>query len=537
MRQPYEEDWREIARLAQPQRSRWLNSETNRNTRQSNRGIFDGHSIRAFRTLANGMTSGLSSPSRPWFKLATYDEALMEDQEVKEWLAEAEKRLYAFLAGTNFYGAAKTGYTEIGLFGTEACVMVEHSAYGAVCHALTAGEYWIALSDALKPDTLYRRCPMTVAQAMTAFRGSLSPRVQSAYDGSRYDEIVNVFHAVEPNTDMEPGRIDFRGKPWRSVWWDEDDGRAVDQDGMGRVLRVKGYEEQPFWAPRWDVTGSDAWGQGPGMEALPDMRELQMQAKRKAEATDLHLWPELIVDSKIKLKRQPRAVTSVPGFDQSSVKVAYEVPYQSIEIIGADVDRCRQAIDSASFADLFMAITNMAGIQPRNIEEIAARNDEKMTQLGGAIDRVNEEKLEVAIDRAFGIMGRGKLLPPAPEALSGQQLKIEFVSILTQMQRIVGLGQIERTTSYVGNLAALFPQVLDKIDVDELVDEYSDRAGSPANIIRSTSDAEKIRDQRAQMEQAKQLAALAQPAKDSADAARLLSEAAINGAQLPQGVQ
>jgi hypothetical protein len=51
---------------------------------------------------------------------------LADDPSVKVWLGEVETRLYAFLAHTNFYGAAKTGYLEMGAFGTEACVMLEH---------------------------------------------------------------------------------------------------------------------------------------------------------------------------------------------------------------------------------------------------------------------------------------------------------------------------------------------------------------------------------------------------------------------------
>jgi hypothetical protein len=93
-----------------------------------------------------------------------------------------------------------------------------------------------------------------------------------------------------------------------------------------------------------------------------------------------------------------------------------------------------------------MAITNMQGVQPRNIEEIAARNEEKLTQLGPVIERVNNEKLEVAIDRAFGIMRADRPASPGARrgAEAGGHIKIEFVSILTQMQRMVGLGQIER---------------------------------------------------------------------------------------------
>lgn len=521
-RQEFEPEWRDIAKFAAPSRSRFLNGERKR--RRST--LLDEHGIYAFRTLTGGMTSGLSSPSRPWFALTTSDD-LMEDYEVKGWLSEVEKRMYAFLASTNFYGAAKTGYSELGLFGTEACVMVDHRDHGAVCHALTAGEYWIATSDALMADTLYRRSPMTVKQAIDAFGTACSPRVRTAYDRSSYDEMVDVYHAIEPNHDRLPGRIDGRNKPWRSVYWD-------DQDDRKSELRVSGYDEQPFWAPRWDTLGNDPYGYSPAMDALPSLRELQLQVKRRNEAIDALVKPEKLAKAGVKLTGQPGNVVSVPAIDERTVQVPYQMPYQAIDALAQEARTCREQIDRASYADLFMAITNMPGVQPRNVEEIASRNEEKLTQLGPVIERVNTEKLEVAVDCTFGIMQRGGLLPPAPEAVQGVDLNITFVSILTQMQRMVGLGQIERTTSFIGGLGAAFPEALDKLNVDEMIDEYAERAGAPGKIIRTAGMVDDIRRQRAQAQQQEKMAAMAPAARDGAEAARLLSETDMGGTSLLQ---
>jgi hypothetical protein len=103
------------------------------------------------------------------------------------------------------------------------------------------------------------------------------------------------------------------------------------------------------------------------------------------------------------------------------------MPYQAVAAIGEEMDKCRRQIDALSFADLFNAITNMRGVQPRNVEEIASRNEEKLTQLGPVIERVANEKLQVAIDRAFAIMSRGAMLPPPPPALHGRAVRVEFV--------------------------------------------------------------------------------------------------------------
>ncbi|ALC13826.1 portal protein [Sphingopyxis sp. 113P3] len=518
IRQDYEDEVRNIARFAQPSRSRFLATEKNKGGRRrlANNRLLDPHGILAARTLTNGMTSGLSSASTPWFTLAVADE-LMEAEGVRDWLSDVQTRMYSFLAATNFYSAAKTGYGETGLFGTEATVMVEHPRFGAVCHSLTFGEYWIALSDAMRPDTLYRLCPMTVRQAVMSFGDAVQPWIRSAYDRSDYEKDVEVYQAIEPDPG---GRFNYR-----SVYWDASDGRDV-------VLRTRGYTEQPFWAPRWDVAGGDVYGTAPGMEALPALRELQLQTKRRNEAIDLMVHPEKIVPPQVRLTGQPRSIVTGNGVQRENIVVPYAMPYQAVEAIRQEIEKCKEQIDALFYADLFNAITNMRGIQPRNMEEIAKRNEEKLTQLGPVIERVSTEKLMVVIDRTFSLMERGRLLPPAPPALRETDLKVEFVSILTQMQRLVGIGQIERSVSFVGNLAAAFPEAVDKINIDETIDEYAQRAGTPSKIIRSTAEAGKLRQARqAEIQQRKMLETV--PAvQQGADAARLLSETDVGGEPL-----
>lgn len=520
-RQSFETDARQIAGLALPARSRFLSTNTNKG-RQPNSRLNNSHGIFAFRTLQGGMTSGLSSQSRPWFSLSVHDEALLEDAAVKAWLGECEERMYAFLAQTNFYGAVKTGYLELGAFGTDACVALEHPDKGMVCHALTFGEYWIGLNDAMQPGCLYRDVALTTLQACQQLGyGNLSRRIRDSYDRSNYEDVHQFYHAIEENDDHIAGKLGPVGKPWRSTWWDANDGS---KDGL---VKLSGYEEQPFWAPRWDTTGADSYGQGPGHDSLPDLRELQLQTKRKAEATDYHIHPEIVASMKVKLKRLPKNVVSTDVLDaQKAVSVPYQVPYEAIGAVREDINDLKQAINEATYADLFMAITNMQGIQPRNIEEIAARNEEKLTQLGPVIERVNGEKLQIAIDRTFGIMSRMGLLPPAPDAMrNAPELKVEFVSILTQMQRMVGLGQIERGVQFIGGLTGLYPNARFKLDVNETIDEYVKRAGMPAKLIRSTDDANEDADAEAQAAQNKEMAEMAAkmgaPAKDMTQAAEI----------------
>jgi hypothetical protein len=533
-RKSFEDDAREIASLALPARSRFLATDTNKG-RQRNRRLNNSHGIKAFSTLQGGMTSGLSSESRPWFSLTLHDDAVANHPEVKQWLGEVERLMYAFIAQSNLYGVLKTGYLELGAFGTEASLLMENRTMGAVGHALTFGEYWLGLDDAMRAGALYRLCPYTVVQAVGMFGlDAVSPRVKSLYDASNYDEQVNYFHAIEQNDDYVEGRLGPDGHPWLSVYWEEGDSRRNDD----ALIQLNGFYEQPFWAPRWDTTGNDAYGQGPGHNSLPDLRELQLQTKRKAEATDLLVWPELINGTKAKVKRQPKSVVNTSEADASQARIfpTHEVRPEALNAIREDAMRLEQKVDEITFADLFLAITSMQGIQPRNIEEIAARNEEKMTLLGPVIERVNNEKLKVVIDRVYGVMNRAQMFPPAPETMrNSPDIKVEFVSILTQMQRMVGLGQIERTVNFVGTISAVYPEARFKIDPMATVDEYASRAGAPLKIIRSTEDAEGDAEQEQQQAQAAQAAEMApkisQPFKDMTDAAKVAAD--IPGSGIP----
>lgn len=533
----------EIASLAQPARTRFINSlKTNgKNKRSAVNKLYDGHAIRSFRFLTGGMYSGLSSPNRPWFRFVLQDKDLMEFHPVKVWLAEVEKIIGTMLAASNFYSAAKLGYTEIGLFGTDACIMAEsmHKATGVmrpVCFPQTFGEYWIGCNADLEPDTLIRESTMTVRQIVQSFvadKGNprdvdwskVTASVRNAWDNANYETEIGVYHAIEPNPDHVPGRVDGASLPWRSVKWEQGNG------SKDMLLEQSGFHSQPFWAPRWEITGTDDYGQGPGQDALTDMRALQLQAKRKGEATDFAVKPPVVASGKVKLF--PGAVTHMAQADALAVKEIYRTDYRAIEVIGRDVEMCQEAIDEATYARLFMAISNMEGSADRTVPEIAAREEEKLTQLGPVIERVNTEKLQVAIDRAFDIAVRNEKLPVPPQELQGMAIQIDFVSILAQAQRMIGMQQTERAVGFVGQLEQLIPGcgAGDNVDTDALIADYWERSGAAPQGLRDNKLRDEMRAKAAQQAQAQRMAQMAPALKQGADGLQSMSQTPVNGGE------
>jgi hypothetical protein len=101
----------------------------------------------------------------------------------------------------------------------------------------------------------------------------------------------------------------------------------------------------------------------------------------------------------------------------------------------------------------------------------------------------------------FERMYDGGMLPKAPVELQGGIVKIEYISVLHQAQRSVGISAIDQLINFAGSVSKVKPEVLDKINGDKMLDKYSEYLGTPASILNSEEEIQNIRDQRAQQQQ------------------------------------
>ncbi len=519
-REAYDPHCAEVARFTQPRLGLNL-THTGYKAKKGgeiNGKLLDPHGTLVFNTLQNGMTTGMSSATMPWFKLTVEDPGLRDSKDVKVWLSAVEEVLYGFFAKSGFYAAQKTSYGDLGVFGTAASIMSESWARVGVVHTLPFGDYWIALDADLVANTMLRRCDLTVIQMVEKFGKDRCPKtVRDQYDRSEYETSHCCWHLIEPNNDRVWGKQDNINMPFRSYYWCD--------SSEDEFLSISGFEERPFWAPRWDILGNDIYGRSPGMDALPTLRQLQLEALRKTEAIEYINRPPLAAPTALNNTHAnlvPRGITTMSNVDRNQFFPIWEVPYQAVTAVRESIDDLRQQASELTFASLFMAITNMQGVQPRNVEEIARRNEEKLTQLGPVIDRNQNEQLRVAVDRAFGICNRAGLLPPPPEELQNIELRVVFIGLLAQMQKAIGIGPIERMLTFVSGILPVDPRAGDKMDWDQTIDEYADRVGAPPSMIRSDEEVAKLRDARQRQEQMAQLAALAPAAKDGAQAAAVM---------------
>lgn len=148
-RQPWEAQWVELAEHNAPNRVRLIPGKGEGQKLRSK--IIDSSGTFALRTLASGMHSGITSPARPWFKLATFDPELKEFAPVKEYLAAVETRLREVFQASNVYNAFHWGYGDLGLLGQSCGLLVEDAEKTVRMIQLLHGcSGWRAMTRALQ---------------------------------------------------------------------------------------------------------------------------------------------------------------------------------------------------------------------------------------------------------------------------------------------------------------------------------------------------------------------------------------------------
>ncbi|EPY4110384.1 portal protein [Klebsiella pneumoniae] len=517
-RSSFDPHWRELSYFINPRGSRFLVTDVNRDDRRNTK-IVDPTATLAARTLSSGMMSGITSPARPWFKLATPDPDMMDYGPVKLWLEVVQRRMNEVFNKSNIYQSLPLLYASLGNYSTGAMAVLEDDSDVIRTMMFPIGSYYMANSARGSVDTCFRKFSMTVRQLVMEFGlNNVSDSVKGMWDSGNYESWIEVIHAVYPNIDRDTAKLNSKNKPVKSVYYEV----GGDSD---KLLRESGFDEFPIMAPRWEVNGEDVYGSScPGMIALGQVKALQLEQKRKSQLIDKATNPPMVGPSSLRNQRVSLLPGDITYIDQvtgqDGFKPAYLVNPNTADLL-ADIQDTRQIINSAYFVDLFMMLQNI-NTRSMPVEAVIEMKEEKLLMLGPVLERLNDECLNPLIDRTFSIMARKNLLPPPPDVLQGMPLRIEYISVMAQAQKSIGLSSLSSTVGFIGQLAQAKPEALDKLNVDQAIDAFAEMSGVSPTVIVPQEQVEQVREQRAQQQQQQQMVAMGMAA---AQGAKTLSEA------------
>ena len=509
-RSEWEAEWRLCSDYLLPGRGIYQTYSKPRKRQLTTKKIINTTGEDSLYVLTSGMHSGLTSPSRPWFKLGWMDENLKGFEPLKAWLQDSEKRLHAALHSSNFYAIINSFYIEYAGFGTGSMYVGEDTGTDQTpfrFELLTAGEYAFATGAHGKAEVFFRTLIKTPRQVLELYPNGASDHIRKIIKENDPGADVASITLIEYIVRQGNGRM-----PFKRVIYDitsSSTSRGESQSIESEIpLELKGFYEFPYPVARWGTIGSDMYGIGPGSRALPHIRRLQEMEKAFLMATHKAIAPPLNAPARMRGK-----LNTMPGgynYYSNPAEVVSEIMQVRFDFQGvsAAIERVEQRIQRNFFNDIFLTASRDPNASPLKATQVNVQEQEKMLRLGPVIERLQHEFLQPLLERCFNIMLRkDKFAPLSPElAEMAGDYEITMISPLATAQRGVALQGINSFMGFIGQAAQFDQTILDNINVDVAAREFADISGVDIGILRPQEDVDALRKQRAEAQAAQKKA-------------------------------
>lgn len=504
-----EDEWRQVQRFVAPRRGRF-NPGDKTSGRDKHRSVLNNVASRAARTCAHGLASNVISPAYPWFRIGPDDPDLAEFGTVRKWLDQLQGKVSAILFDSGFYPAATVELFELVCFGT--CALGQERDYETVArwHPWTIGEYYVATDHKGRPSTVYREIEITTEAAIGWFGPRCSQAVRTNYDQGNLEAKVKIRQAIEPVGARVKDLPHLGRWKYASMYWDPADAGP----DRNKFLLIGGSNTCQAHVTRWEHVPPDAYGNSPAMEALDSVKELQQARKRLAQGIGNKMAPALQGPSFSGLNGVSNPFDASPlSYNpvQGLLEIKPLIDPRAIQLSDGQWyhEKLEQEIQETFFVDLFRML-DLMDRKEITATEVMERQQEKLLQLGPVLTNLNSELLNPVINglveevfRASEPMwhrGEPGMLPVPPQELQGRELKVDYISTLQQAQQAVKAGPINRLTSFVGGYAQLHPEIMDKIDWDQAVDELGQAWGVAPTVVLDDATVAQTRMARAQQQ-------------------------------------
>lgn len=464
-------------------------------TRQE--AVYDATGQLAVNRCVAGIMSNTTSPARQWHRNTLDDQEALEESDVQRYLDEVTAIQRRALQKSNTYRVLPHIYRELVVFGTGAALALPDFDNVIHLHPMVTGSYWLGQDSKGKVNACYREIWMTVAQMVERWPDTVSEQVKEAYGRGEWDGWRKVVHAIEPRSRRSMSSPLALDMPWASYYYEP--GSRQDESDL---LEEGGYRHFPVLAPRWKREGEDIYGYSPASEALPFVRQLQLQTLSEGKAIAREAEPPVQVPTALKNDDVDTSPNGITYYDQTTpsggVRRLIEQPSDPSWLRASMAD-VRVQIQQMLFLDLFQMLA-MAGVDTKmTATEVAQRVEEKMLMLGPVMQNLHDELLVPLLELIYYYLQEGGALPPPPELLQGRDFTPEFLSVLYQAQKAVSVNAVERWLMLVGGMAQAKadPSIWDGVDTDWILRDSASNLGVPAKAVMSKDQVQALRDARA----------------------------------------
>ena len=479
--------------------------------------LFDSTAVYCNGIFAAGLFGGLSNPYQPWFKLGLDDPDLTKFHPVKEWLDIVEKTFYRGFRLSNFYSETHEGFLDMGCVGMPVVYMTRSPKTLFRFSARHISEVCVAENENHEVDTVYRKYPYTVRQAVHKWGGKAGEKARKLAK-DKPDTQLTILEAVHPRKDRNPYKIDKSNMPFASL------NIILTHEHM---IEASGYHEFPFAVPRWSKASNEVYARSPGSNMLSEIftanniRKTALKAGHKGVDPPIFLPDEGFTGGKIDLR--PGAVNF---YRMGKGDVVIPPVSGNVNLATSQLEDSRAAIREGFFTNIFLALLQKTNITATQTMEIVG--EKNMVLLGPSLTRIITEYYDPIFARGMGILARDQRIPPPPAELKDREWKVEYISSLAKAQKAYENSGIMETYNFAGLLAQNNPNVMDNLNDDENLRHVADLNNVPIKGLNSVAQVKKMRrarieaqQDRADIEDAGDLAGIAQTLAKAGKEARV----------------
>ena len=493
-RHQHEQLWDGIARLIRPQRGGFgLDNPAKRDLERP----LSSAPIHAHQNFAAGLYGTLTNPANRWFGFRTGDDDVNNWHPMRQWLDTVASRVLAsFLPSTStFYTAATQIFSDLSAFGNGAQydeVVSEEKKILDV--TLSLAEVVFDIDGFGRVCEVVRKFTLKPAAAMRMFagKGTLPPKIDDLAHKGQQDDIIFYQHVLK-NDGYWPGKIGLRGKRWVSRYACEIESTLV---------REGGYDDMPFFAPRWEVDSGQTYGVGPGFVALASARAHNRMEEATLRAAQRAADPTILApdrgDFPLNGRIRPGAVV------YGAVDARGQALLRPLDVTGSvNLTLQEKQAKLEEIRDAFhYTLLQLAGRTGMTATEVMAITEERQRLWAPHQGRVQEEYLAPKIARRFSLLWKAGQIPAPPQGLpEGLTLDVSYESAAAAAQKSVEGNAALRVIQDISPLLELKPGLADRIDEDGLLEVLVEARGAPARMIRSREQAAEIAEARNQQMQ------------------------------------
>jgi hypothetical protein len=406
--------------------------------------------------------------------------------------------MYDIMQRTNFDAEVQAMYHDLVTYGTGAMFIVDDEGMPSY-RALHPSEYAIWCDSNGAVTKLVRDIKMSIREAIITFglENLSDEMIKKVTENKQSIDDMHLFSQWVTFRANEPMGFPVDNFPVASIYIDVE---------ATHIVKKSGFDEWPVPVVRWSVGTGEYYGYSPAFNALPDVASLN-----KAEEYALRAWamstmpPLLAMNDGVLGKPDLR-----PGrmtFVNNEASLRWFPPGTDLNIETVNREDKRKSIWNIFFMDQVQFIPER-GKTPASAEEVRARLNIMLQILGPTLSRMEHEFLLPMLGRTHAIVQRAGKLPPPPAAAlqhaqrAGSELSVQFIGPIARAKRQAESQKLDQALESVGFAQQVDANALDNVDLDEWIREKYRIEMVPATILRTRDDVKRIRQVRAEQEQA-----------------------------------